>query len=406
MKASAGKHVLLLVENASVPSDMRVWKEAKAVASLGYRVSVVSPTGVDIDRETHVSLDGIDVYRYRQVVVGRGFLTYILEYLYALILSGWLIFRINTRKRIHIFHVGNPPDLFFLIIGFYKLFGAKYIFDVHDLFVHTFESKYQHKDSRAKHLFISILHIVERVNMAAADILVATNQSYREYILSRYRREPSEVFVVRNAPPLDDRGAVPPDPALKRGQKYLLVYFGIMGDDDGVDVILQSLHYMIHERGFGDFHCALIGPTDAGASPAIDKIREMRRTLQLDEYVEFTGYLSWRKVHEYLNTADLGLSPDPFTPQNDLSTMQKIMEYMSHGLPILSFNLKENRFSAGEAAVYCDTFEFREFGDKVINLLQDAERRQRMAKIGMERYRTSFNWANSASVLAEVYEHV
>jgi glycosyltransferase involved in cell wall biosynthesis len=400
------KHVLLLIENASVPNDMRVWKEAKTVRDLGYEVSVISPRGGAIDTEPYVRLEGVDVYRYKQVVIGGGFLSYIVEYLNALMRATVLILRINARRRIHVFHVGNPPDMFFVVIFWFRLFGAKYIFDVHDLFVNTFESKYQDRKSVLKNAIVGLLRIVEKLNIATAHLVIATNASYREYILTKHRRKPEEVVIVRNAPRLDSRNDLAPDPLLKRGKKHLVVYFGNIGEDDGVDTIVRAMHHVVVERGFTDIHCALIGSTDREASPAIDAIRALHQDLNMSPYVEFTGYLPWAQVHALLRTADLGLSPDPYTPQNNLSTMQKIMEYMSHGLPILSFDLKENRYSGGDAAVYCSDYDYRTFGDTMIALLRDTRKLKTMADEGLHRYRTEFNWGCSEKALTELYLHV
>jgi glycosyltransferase involved in cell wall biosynthesis len=406
MTTLQGKHAVFLVENASVPEDMRVWKEARSVARLGLAVTVICPRGVNIDRETEVVLDGIQVFRYRPLVLGSGFISYCFEYLNALVRSAWLIFRVNRRRKVDVFHVANPPDIFFLILCWYRLFGAKYVFDIHDLFVNTFESKYENYHSPLKRVLVWILRGIERANIACTDTLVVTNQSYREYVLTRYRQDPDNVFIVRNAPPLDDRSNIAPDPALRRGRRFMLVYFGVMGEDDGVDTVLQAAHYMIHERKYADFVCYLIGPTEVERSSAIVPLRQMHARLNLESHVIFTGHLPWARVHQHLNSAHVGLSPDPFTRQNDLSTMIKIMEYMSHRLPIVSFALKENGYSAGEAAAYCKGYGYKEFGDRLLAVLEDESGRERMAAAGWRRYQEEFNWSVSERSLTAVYEQL
>jgi len=397
---------VFLVENASVPHDPRVWKEAKVARSLGFEVSVVSPRGTSIDTEKFSVIDGIPVYRYRQVVLGSGFLSYVVEYLNALMLTAWLVFRINRQRTIDVFHVANPPDLFFLVVQWYRWRGARYIFDIHDLFVNTFESKFERKRSPFKRLISGLLGLIERTNIACADLLVVTNQSYQDYVTGLYHYAKDKIFIVRNAPPLDNRLEIEADPALKRGKSHMLVFFGNMGEDDGVDVILRALAYLRDEKQFEDFICYLIGPTEVSASPAIGELLKLHDALHLSNNVVFTGYLSWHQVHCHLNTADVGLSPDPYTRQNDLSTMIKIMEYMSHGLPIVSFNLKENRYSASNAAVYCEGYDYREFGVKILSLLCDPAVRQAMRAAGLERYRSDFNWTNSTTSLVQTYERI
>jgi glycosyltransferase involved in cell wall biosynthesis len=404
MKVSAGKkHIVFLVENGSVPNDMRVWKEARVARDMGFDVTVVSPRGARVDRERRAMIEGIEVYRYPHVVLGGGFGSYFVEYLLALLMTAWIVIGISFRRRIDAFHVANPPDVFFLVTAPFKLFGTRYIFDVHDLFVNTFESKYEHNKSPFKSLIVQVIHVVERINIACADIVVVTNRSYHDYIQQRYHVPEARLFVVRNAPPLDSRLEIVADSTLRRGRKYMMVFFGNMGEDDGVDVILRACHHLVHTEGFSDFICYLIGPTEVASSPAINSLRALHRELGIEGHVEFTGYLSWQDIHKYLNTADVALSPDTFTQQNNLSTMIKIMEYMSHGLPIVSFDLKENRYSAGEAAVYSNGYDWIDFAESVRQLLLNESQRQAMREIGLNRYRSSFNWNPSAEVLRRVY---
>jgi len=404
MSDSPGKHILFVVENCSVPDDQRVWKEAKAVKEMGFEVSIISPSDKKKDKESFIVLDGINVYRYKQVVIGSGFLSYIVEYLNYLIATFFLVIKVNFKKKIHVFHSANPPDLFFMIYMFFKPFGAKYIFDVHDLFVNTFESKYQNKRAVLKNLFIAILRIVEKINMKFADYIVVTNQSYKEYLINTYSTDQKNIFIVRNAPELDNRLEFPRNEALKNGKKHLLIFFGMMGEDDGVDVILKACNYLLNVKKFSDFYCCLIGPDNIERSPFVRELKEMHEDLNLEYNVKFTGYLSWPEIHSYLNTADIGLSPDLYTLQNDISTMIKIMEYMSHGLPILSFNLKENKYSAGEAAVYCDSYDYKEFAEKIIYMVNSEKLLQEKSEIGLKRYRSVFNWGNSKINLTELYK--
>lgn len=402
---SAGKHILFIVENCSVPDDQRVWKEAKAVKEIGFEVSIISPSDSKKDKEKFVNIEGIEIHRYKQIVLGAGFFSYMIEYLNYLVCTFFLVLSINFKKKINVFHSANPPDLFFLIFIFFKPFGGKYIFDVHDLFVNTFESKYADKRTVFKIFFIGLLNLVEKVNISLADYIVVTNQSYKEYLIQKYKIHPAKFFIVRNAPELDNRLEIPSDEKLKNGKRNLLVFFGMMGEDDGVDVILKSCNYLIQEKNFSDFYCCLIGPENIERSPFIGELKKMHSELSLEENVKFTGYLSWDEIHAYLNTADIGLSPDLFTLQNNISTMIKIMEYMSHGLPILSFDLKENKYSAGEAALYCDTYDYKEYAEKIIYMLNDKNILNEKTKIGLERYRSTFNWENSKVNLVNLYSN-
>lgn len=400
---SPGKHILFVVENCSVPDDQRVWKEARAVKEMGFEVSIISPKDSKKDKEKYTKIDGIEIHRYKQVVLGTGFVSYIVEYLNYLLRTFFLVLYINFKKKIYVFHSANPPDLFFLIFIFYKLFGSKYIFDVHDLFVNTFESKYAGRESLIKKIFSGILNLTEKLNLLLTDYIVVTNQSYKEYLIEKYKINSEKIFIVRNAPELDDRLEIPSDETLKNGKSNLLVFFGMMGEDDGVDVILKACSYLVNEKNFSDFYCCLIGPDNIERSPFIRELKKLHNELNLNENVKFTGYLSWDEIHAYLNTAQIGLSPDLYTQQNNISTMIKIMEYMSHGLPILSFDLKENKYSAGDAAVYCDSFDYKEFAEKIMLMLNDKKLLIEKANEGIKRYQKTFNWENSKINLVNLY---
>jgi glycosyltransferase involved in cell wall biosynthesis len=207
-------HVLFLVENASVPLDRRVWKESLAVKEMGHEVSIICPRGHTTDKEKEIVLDGITIHRFPNKVLGSGMLSYVAEYLNALFWTAWLSAKINKEKKIDVFHVGNPPDIFFVIVQWYRLFGAKYVFDIHDLFVNMFQSKFHGKTSLVHTILVGILKIVERFNIACADFVVVTNNSYREYIQKTYGVPDARVTVVRNAPPLDKRNQISPDPSV------------------------------------------------------------------------------------------------------------------------------------------------------------------------------------------------
>lgn len=401
---SAGKHILFIVENCSVPDDQRVWKEAKAVKEMGFDVSIISPKDSKRDKEVFTTIDGIEIHRYKQIVLGTGFFSYFVEYINYLLNTFILVFSINLKKKIHVFHSANPPDLFFLIFIFFKPLGGEYIFDAHDLFVNTFESKYASKKSLLKNFFVLLLSFIEKVNIKLANYIVVTNQSYKEYLIDRYKIHYDKIYIVRNAPELDSRLEVPSDEKLKHGKSNLLVFFGMMGEDDGVDVILKACHYLINVKKFSDFYCCIIGPDNIERSPYIKVLKEMHSGLNLKENVKFTGYLSWNEIHAYLNTADIGLSPDLYTLQNNISTMIKIMEYMSHGLPILSFDLKENKYSAGEAAVYCESYDYKDFAEKILLMLEDKELLKKKSAIGINRYKNIFNWSNSKQNLFDLYK--
>jgi glycosyltransferase involved in cell wall biosynthesis len=291
-------------------------------------------------------------------------------------------------------HACNPPDLLFLVALMLKRRGARFIFDQHDLVPELYLSRFD----RGKDLLYRGVCALERWTYRAADVVIATNESYRDVALSRGGKRPSEVFVVRSAPAVERFRQVPAEPELKRGKPHLLCYLGVMGPQDGVDYALRSLAAMRDDLGRTDWHAVLVGAGDT-----FDAMVELCRRLGLSGQVEFTGRIPDADLVRYLSTADVCLAPDPLNPLNDVSTMNKIMEYMAMSRPIVSFDLREARVSAGGAAVYAPANDELEFAKLIARLLDDPDERSRMGRIGQSRISGPLSWQNSREALITAY---
>jgi glycosyltransferase involved in cell wall biosynthesis len=378
------------VENLSVPFDRRVWQESQALQEAGYQVSVVCPQGASQDREPYARIDGIEIHRYPLKAATGGSSGYLREYPSAL----WRSWRLaRPLGRFDIVHICNPPDLLFLVALPFKLRGARVIFDQHDLVPELYESRF----GRGKDLLYRCVVALERLTYRLADVVIATNGSYREAALRRGRKPPERVFVVRSAPNLTRFTGGVPDPALKRGKGHLLCYLGVMGPQDGVDYALKALAALRDIRE-DDWHAAFIGSGDC-----FDAMRALASELGLDDRVTFTGRIPDAELLAYLSTADAALSPDPYNPLNDVSTMNKVLEYMACGLPIVSFELREARVSAGDAARYVECNDTDAFAGAVSALLDDPAERERRGRIGKERVSGALSWDHSKTQLLASY---
>jgi glycosyltransferase involved in cell wall biosynthesis len=381
---------LILVENLSVPFDRRVWQESRALREAGYEVSVICPQGTNQDREPHAVIDGIDIHRYPLDAATGGATGYVREYGAALCHSWGLARRLG---RFDVVHICNPPDLLFLVALPLKRRGARVIFDQHDLVPELYLSRF----GRGKDLLYRVVKALERLTYRTSDVVIATNESYRNVALDRGRKAPGDVFVVRSAPDLSRFAGGVADPALKRGRRHLLCYLGVMGPQDGVDYALRSLAALREIRP-DDWHAAFVGAGDC-----FDDMRALARRLGLDDHVTFTGRIPDEELLRYLATADVALSPDPYNPLNDLSTMNKVMEYMACGLPIVSFELREARVSAGDAARYAPCNDTDAFAAATSALLDDPARRRRMGVVGRERVAGALSWERSKEQLLAAY---
>ena len=393
-KASAGnpRRVLIIVENLPCPFDRRVWQEAQALRDNGYRVSIICPIGEGYEDRYEI-LEDIHIYRHPLPFEADRLIGYIGEYGVALFWEAMLTIRVGFTRGFDILHACNPPDTIFLIGAVARLFGKIFIFDHHDVNPELFEAKFG-----GRGFGYWLTRLLEWLSFRVADVSIATNQSYRDIAIQRGGKSPEDVFIVRSGPDLGRLTPVEPVAALKNGRRYLVGYVGVMGKQEGIDSLLRSAHYLVDHLGRMDVQFVLVGGgTELGA------MRDYARELGADTYVTFTGRVPDHELIQALSTADICVNPDPATAMNDKSTMNKIMEYMAFARPIVQFDLAEGRFSAQEASLYAKKGDEADFAEKIANLLDDPDRRQRMGKYGRERVEQHLAWRNQVPTLLDAY---
>ena len=387
------KNVLILVENLPSPFDRRVWQEATTLHANGYGVFIICPTGKGFEQYYEV-IDGIHIYRYDLPIEAESAKGYAVEYSAALFHTFRLAWKVRRKHGFDAVHACNPPDLLFLIGGFFKLcFGTKFIFDHHDINPELYEAKFGRRD-----FFWKLMVWLERLTFQTADVSIATNESYKKIAIDRGGMDPDRVFVVRSGPMLDRLKIIPSVESLKKGRRYLVGYVGVMGKQEGIDLLLQAAHHIVRELRREDVHFGLVG-----GGTSLEDIRQLAVELGIADYVTFTGRVSDQALLEMLNTADICVNPDVANEMNDKSTMNKIMEYMALGKPIVQFDLTEGRFSAQQASLYAAKNDSVDMANKIVELLDDRIHRLRMGKFGRERVENELEWRYEIPKLLAAY---
>lgn len=388
--------VLIIVENLPVPFDGRVWSEATTLARHGYEVSVICPKGPGATASFEM-LEGIAVYRHWMPAEGRGVLGYVIEYSVALFWEFVLSVKVLATRGFDVIHACNPPDLIFIVGAFHKfLFGKSCVFDQHDVNPELYEAKFGRRG-----FLWRVMVLLERVTFALSDVSIATNQSYRTVAIERGRMSPDRVFVVRSAPNVSRVRSLPPDPAWKKGRQYLVGYVGVIARQEGLDLLLDSIKHIRTTRNRDDIQFVIVG-----GGRELEDLKKLAKALELDDVVTFTGRVDDDTLFTILSTADVCVNPDRPSSMNDKSTMHKIMEYMTLGKPIVQFDLTEGRFSAGEASLYVPNADTAEFGDKILELLEDPARREAMGAFGQKRISGELAWHHASTKLLAAYEKV
>ena len=390
--------VLHLSENLTLPFDRRVWMELGALRAAGLEVSAICPTG-ESHQAPYEVIDGIHIWRYPAPPPTRGVLSYLWEFLYCWLQTFRLSVVVLARRGFDVIHAANPPDTFWAVALPYRLFGKRFVFDHHDLCPELYLARFgAEREGDAAHRGLRWL---EWAQFRTADLVISTNESYRQVALDRGRVPADRVVVVRSGPSHARFATVRAvDPSLKRGRPFLVAYLGVMAPQDGVDHLLRAARHLIR-RGRDDIAFTLMGAGDS-----YDDLRALARELALDGPVYFTGRIPDADVEVTLATADVCVSPDPLNPLNDVSTMNKVLEYMACGRPIVAFDLREHRFSAAEGALYARPNCDEDLAEQIRLLLDDPERRERMGRYNRQRFLERMAWEHNAGDLVRAYERL
>jgi glycosyltransferase involved in cell wall biosynthesis len=396
-KRISKNRILMLLENLPFPQDLRVRREAYALTSGGYRVTVICPSAKG--QPSREIINGVTVYRYPAPPPARGLFSYLWEYAYSMMASFWLSLIIFLRNGFDAIHAHNPPDTFVFIAMFYKVFGKRFVYDHHDLSPEMYVARFRGGGSPLVH---RALVLFEKLSCRFADHVIVTNESYKRVAMDRARVPEERITIVRNGIELS-RTMVPvePDQELRQIGKTIIGYVGVLGVQDGVDYLLRALNYLLRGLGRNDFYCVIVGFGDA-----LEDLRNLAQELALQDHVRFTGPIFGEKLRQLLAAADVCVDSSPANPYTDRSTMFKIMEYMSLGKPIVAFDLPEHCFTARGAAVYVTPNDERAFARSLAQLMDDPERRIALGTTGSGRIKTQLAWEYSIPNLLSVYKAV
>jgi glycosyltransferase involved in cell wall biosynthesis len=387
------RRILMLVENLPSPFDRRVWQEATTLRDAGYTVSIICPTGKGYEKKFEI-LEGIAIWRYDLLLEGAGARGYALEYSAALLQTFVLCWRVLATRGFDVIHACNPPDLFFLIGRFFRLFGKKFVFDHHDLGPELYEAKFGRRD-----FFYRLMLRLERWTFLSADLSIATNESYRRIAIERGGMAPERVTAVRSGPSLARMKIRPPEARLKRGRPHLVGYVGVMGRQEGIDHLLRAVRHLVFDMGRTDIHFGLVG-----GGTSLEAMRSLAAELGVADFVTFTGRVADDEMLAMLNTADVCVNPDVANEMNDKSTMNKIMEYMALAKPIVQYDLAEGRFSALAASLYARPNDSADLAAKIVELIDDPRRRADMGRYGRMRVENELEWRHEAPKLLAAYD--
>lgn len=389
---SDSRKVLIIVENLPVPFDTRVWQEATTLAMNGYTVSVICPKGKEYTQEEEY-LQGVHVFRHDLPAEGNGAVGYAKEYLTALKEELRLAKKVYKEIGFDVIHGCNPPDDIYMVAKHFKKYGVKYVFDHHDICPELFEAKF----GKTSGLLYKSQLWLEKQTYKHCTFAFVTNESYKKIAIERGKMNPNKVIILRSGPKLERMHIMPPVESIKRGYKYMVGYLGVIGQQEGIEYLLDAAKY-IKEHDNNVFWGIV------GGGPHLEALKKQAHDMGLDDCVEFTGRAPDQQMLEYLNTADVCVNSDKYNSMNDKSTMNKILEYMALAKPIVQFDLTEGRYSAQDASLYAKNNDAEDMAKKIMELLDNPELRKKMGAYGRNRVVNELSWEHTSKALLEGYE--
>lgn len=405
-----------MLTESNFPLDTRIRQEADTLVQNGHHVSIIAIK--ENDQLFFESKNGINIYRVPKIeifkygkqaastkltffskrlkllkaIVGYGF-----EYFYFTFICFCLSFFILIKDKFNVIHTHNPPDTLFIIPLFYKIFGIKFVYDHHDLSPDLFLEKYKSKGK----IIYRLLLLLERLSCRSANLVIATNESYKKIEIKRCGVKPEDIFVVRNGPKLDELKITEPVQSLKNTKKTILCYIGAINNQDGLDYLLDAFSKIVHKYMMKNIILLIVGDGDY-----LYKIKELAKELSIDDFIIFTGYVSDRnEINRYLSSADIFVDSAPYSFLNDNSTFIKHMEYMVFQKPVVSFKLKESMFSLGDAGVFVEANDTDKYAKAIINLINDKDMRRKLGESGKKRIK-ELSWDKVSIPLLQAYKQI
>lgn len=386
------RRILIIVENLPVPFDTRVWQEATTLVENGYTVSVICPKGKGYEKE-YEQLSGVHIYRHDLPTEASGFIGYVKEYGAALYHELRLAKKIYKEIGFDVIHGCNPPDDIYMVAKHFRKYGVKYVFDHHDICPELFEAKFGKRG-----LLYKSQTWLERQTYKNCTFAFVTNESYKKIAIERGGMDSKKVYVLRSGPKLERLKIQPPKPELKGGRKYMVGYLGVIGKQEGIQYLLEAAKYIREEMKRDDICYGIVG-----GGTSLEELKELSVQMGIDDIVTFTGRTSDDMMLDYLNTADICVNPDEYNPMNDKSTMNKVLEYMALGKPIVQFDLTEGKYSAREASLYAKPNDAVDMAKKIVELLDNEEKRKEMSTFGRKRVVEELSWEHTSKALLEGY---
>lgn len=386
------KKILFIVENDYFPRDTRVYNEANTLKEDGNDIFVLAPRDKKNNENKFEQVFGkFECYRHFHFEAEslKGLL---FEYLIVFTTYAVFVPFLVLSKRIKYIHVANPPDFILLSFFWLKIFGVKFIYDVHDLSVETFEGKIKQKNIVSL-IILYVLNFLKNSSIRLSDLIVSTNNSIKDIILKDFPGK--KIYTVRNSNKIRYNSIE----EINKPEKNELTigYFGVINDDDASGY--KNLAYLgkyIKSKGV-KFSFEIIGH-----GSGLNSLKELVKNNDIENEFCFRGFVGLPEAFELVKQFDFGILPWPDIPKNNLHTAMKLMDYMCCGIPVCTLKLKEQMITTGGIGIHCDNFE--EMGDEILRIYCEKDEYEPLRAKTLKYFNENLSWGIQETKLLQSYK--
>ncbi|MCI0494164.1 glycosyltransferase family 4 protein [candidate division KSB1 bacterium] len=369
------KKVCMLVQEY-YPKDFRVRRVAESLIDRGFDVDIIALR--DVQEAPFEILNRVRIFRIDLQKKRGTILRYIYEYLLFTLLTFFKCTKLYFKNHYDTVIINNPPDFLVFAAIIPKLFGAKIVIDLHEIVYEDFETRFH---LPGKKLFLSLIKFGTSLSLKLGSRLITVNDALKSIYETRINPA-HPVTVVMNSV---DESRMLKNRCLN-GKPFSLMYHGTLSKHYGVDEAIQALPHLVNKRYNFTMHIL-------GDGIEKENLEALAARLNVQNHIQFHGYVSRDKTMEFLNTVNLGIIPTRKSKYTDLSLSNKFMECIYFEVPTIASNINTYRYYfPDDCMTYFQSGDIADLASKIEFAMNEYGTVQEKAHRAYLRYQENYNW--------------
>ena len=329
------KNICFIVQEY-YPKDPRVRKFVELLLSKGYAVDVICLKEVSFSKTER--LNNLTIYRTGLSKKRGGLFRYLLEYIVFFIQAFFKVTALHFKKKYQLIHVNTLPDFLVFSAFIPKLFGAKILLDMHEIAPEFFQVKFNKSEN---HWIIKLLKWIEKISLQFANHSLTVTHAIKDIFVKRAIKE-NTIDVIMNVPATQ---TVRKNSNSDFSKQFNLVYHGTLTNLYSLDLAIRAVNLLKKE-----IPSICLNIYGEGQEEILLKI--LMKELSLEKHVIFHGFLSYNDMQIELSRMDIGILPIRRNIFIDLSFSNKLAEYVSLGIPVITTALPSVKYYFSDTSLF------------------------------------------------------